>query len=361
MKNRKVLVVSTVGLIYDGITSVIISYLEAMDLSGLDIRLVGTIKVEPKIREKVESLGCTIVDLPNRRNETLKYFNKLRKYIRKEKIEVVHAHGNSATLAVDLLAAKLGGCKKRIAHSHNTKCDQVKADILLRPLFYHLYTDALACGQEAGEWLFGNRSFTVLRNGRDVEKYRFNPSARQRMRNQYSLKDELLIGHVGGFVEQKNHVFLIKVFREVLKKKPDAKLVLVGDGILRNSIENSVSDISDSVLFIGNTDHVEDYLNMMDVMVLPSLFEGLPLVMIEWQINGLPCVVSNAITKECILTEQVKVESLQKEPYLWALTILSSIDINSREANAYVSKNMISLSQYNIDLSAVGLRNIYTE
>lgn len=318
MSKRKILIISTVGLIYDGITSVIMAYLEFMSLSNLDIQLVGTINIEPKIRQKIESLGCEIIDLPNRRTETIKYFFELARYIRKENIDVVHAHGNSATLAVDLLAAKLGGAKKRIAHSHNTQCNQIIADKIMRPMFNALYTDAVACSFDAGKWLFGNKPFTILANGRDIEKYKFVLAKRQALRLQYGITNELVIGHVGGFYKQKNHEFLIDVFRKVVLINPNTKLILIGDGPLKNTIENSVQDISDKVLFLGTTDHVEDYLNIMDVMALPSLFEGLPLVVIEWQINGLPCVISDTVTKDCAVSDLVKFESLNKGSSVWA-------------------------------------------
>ena len=140
------------------------------------------------------------------------------------------------------ISITMGGCvdfKKRIAHSHNTKCDQVRADKLLRPLFYHLYTDALACGDDAGKWLYRGRTFTVLKNGREVGKYKFNPVIRERMRKQYGLKNELIIGHVGNFVEQKNHKFLVSVFRELIRKCFDVKLILIGEGVLRGEMKKS--------------------------------------------------------------------------------------------------------------------------
>ena len=133
--NKKILIISTVGLIYDGITSVVVSYLKAMNREDLEIYVVGTINVKESIRKQIESLGCKVVDFPDRRNDTMRYFLQLSKFIRKNKIDIVHAHGNSGTLAIEMVAAWLGGCKKRIAHSHNTKCDQVKADKILRPIF----------------------------------------------------------------------------------------------------------------------------------------------------------------------------------------------------------------------------------
>ena len=231
---KKIIIVSTVGLIYDGITSVITSYLEAMNREDLKIYVVSTIMSESKIEKKIEELGCEIVQLPSRRKSPIVYFFSLAHFIRKNNIEVIHAHGNSATLSIELLAGFLGGCKRRIAHSHNTRCDQVRADKMLRPLFNLLYTDALACGNEAGLWLFGNRKFKVLKNGRNVKKYSFSLEKRNEMRKRLDISDCIAIGHVGGFFEQKNHKFLIKIFREVLNRKPNAKLFLIGDGPLKD-------------------------------------------------------------------------------------------------------------------------------
>lgn len=356
---KRVLVISTVGLIYDGITSVITSYLKVMNFSQLDIRIVGTIKIELPIRTEIENLGYKIIELPDRRNYTLKYFIALTKYIKREKIEIVHAHGNSGTLAIELLAAWIGGAKKRIAHSHNTHCDQVKADKILRPLFNILYTDALACGEEAGKWLFGKKTFKVITNGRDVNKYKYDSAIRKRMRKQYGLTNEIIIGHIGGFFKQKNHVFLIEIFRNVLDIQSNAKLFLIGDGPLKKEIQKSVEDIKDSVLFIGTTDHVENYLQIMDAMLLPSLFEGLPLVVIECQINGLPCFLSNKITKDCKLTDSVTFLSLENSPEMWSERLVQEVKKIDRSSMANVAIEKIKNSRFDIQTNADTLVKIY--
>lgn len=187
----KVLIISTVGLKYEGITSVIVSSLKAMNRDNLDIYVAGTIEVHPSIRKELEKINCKVIDFPSRKVETVKYFFSLIRFIHKNRIDVVHAHGNSATLSIDLLAAWIGGCKKRIAHSHNTKCDQAKADKILHPLFDNLYTDALACGNNAGEWLFGHKPFDIITNGRDIETFKFNESIRLRIRKEFNLEGKL--------------------------------------------------------------------------------------------------------------------------------------------------------------------------
>lgn len=355
----KVIIVSTVGIIYDGITSVILSYLKSMDLSELKVYVVATGKVEQNIRKQIEELGCLIVQLPNRRNETKAYALALAKYIRREKIQVIHAHGNSGTLAIEMVAGWLGGCKKRIAHSHNTKCEQIKADKLLRPIFNIFYTDALACGNEAGQWLFGNKPFTVLKNGRDTELFSYDSAIRNKVRNKYGIKDEIVIGHVGGMFKQKNHKFLIEIYREVIRKEPNAKCFMIGDGPLKNEIESYAAHLKENVFFVGTTDKVNDYLQAMDGMVLPSLFEGLPLVVIEWQINGLPCVLADTITKECAATETVYFMPLKASAGEWAEKILEMSKKSNRIEDSKNGVERIRLAGYDIKDSTIILNDIY--
>lgn len=357
--SKRILIISTVGLIYDGITSVITSYLGRMDRNGLEIYVAATIRVHSDIKAEITKLGCRIIDFPSRRTDTKSYVLELSKFIRSNKIEVVHAHGNSGTLAIEMVAAWLGGCKKRIVHSHNTKCDQVKADKLLRPVFKVFYTDALACGTEAGRWLYGNRPFMVLKNGRDIDLFAYNSKMRNEMRQRYNMNDNLIIGHVGGFFEQKNHTFLVKVFREIQKIEPDAKLFLIGEGPLKTELEDQTSDISDSVVYIGTTNRVADYLQMFDGMLLPSLFEGLPLVAIEWQISGLPCLFADTVTKECAVTDTVEFLSLNDSPEVWAKKLLSKINKCKRLPDSIKAKQCVKEAGFDISDNAALLRKLY--
>lgn len=355
----KVLIVSTVGLLYDGITNVILSHLRALDLDGLDVHIVSTITEEPQIVEELNKLGCKIVRLPNRKRETIRYFISLVNYIRKNRIMVIHAHGNSATLSIEMLAGYIGGCKKRIAHSHNTKCEQIKADKLLRPLLYLLYTDALACGEAAGEWLFSNRNFTVLSNGRDINSFRFERNIRLKMREKLGISnDSLAFGHVGAICEQKNQSFLLDIYKVLLNKYPTSKCYIIGDGPMREQIENKAKAISDRIIFTGNVSNVNDYLQAMDGMLLPSLFEGLPLVAVEWQINGLPCIVSDVISRECAFSELIDFLSLDLEPEKWAFMLTEKLNGN-REKNSNDARINAQKKGFDINDAAQTLKKLY--
>lgn len=358
---RRVLVISTVGLIYDGITSVILANLQAMKCENVKLYVVSTIKAEDTICQEFINLGCELVELPNRKENPLKYFFALWRFIKKNKIEVIHANGNSATLAVEMVAAMLGGCKKRIAHSHNTRCDQKKADKILRPLFYATYTDALACGDEAGRWLFPNRDFVVINNGRDINKFSYNQDVREQMREKLNIGKNIAIGHVGGFVPQKNHEFLLEIYKHILIKMPNAKLYMFGDGYLMDEIKGKAKllGIEKNIIFTGNVSNVADYINAMDAMILPSLFEGLPLVVIEWQINGIPTLISDRITNECILTDFVKVMSLEQNPEEWSEEILNMAQNSHRIGASEIMIQKIKQAGFDIIDSSKKLEQIY--
>lgn len=357
----KVLQIPTGGLLSDGILSCIVEYMTAMDKSGMDIRVLATNSPEKSVAEKVENSGCRVVSIPYRKKNIVKYFFALYKYISKEKIDVVHVHGSSAIMSVELVAARLAGCKVRIAHSHNTTCENQKADKILRPVFNRNYTTAFACGQDAGRWMFGKRKFTIIPNGRHLKKYEYDPKKRTEYRNKLGIaSDALVIGHVGRFNRQKNHEYLVRIFSEVHKKEQNSYLVLVGTGEKVGEINNLVKELEleNNVIFTGVIENVSDYLSAFDIMLLPSLYEGLPLVVIEWQIAGLPCIVSDTVTKECAITSLVKFESVKKEPEVWANEVVNLI-LQDRNDSKEIIFNEIKTAGYDIESGAERLKKIY--
>lgn len=357
----KILQIPTGGLFSDGILSCIVEYMTAMDKSGMDIRVLATNYADLNVIRKVESSGCKVVSIPYRKKNIIRYFWKLYQYILKEKIDIVHVHGSSAIMSIELVAAKLAGCKVRIAHSHNTTCENTKVDKMLRPIFNKVYTEGFACGQDAGRWMFGKREFTVIPNGRNLKKYEYDMKKRDVYRNKMGIpSDALVIGHVGRFNRQKNHGYLIRIFSEVYKKKKNSYLVLVGTGEKVDEIKKLVKElgIEKNVIYTGVVENVSDYLSAFDIMLLPSLYEGLPLVVIEWQIAGLPCLISDTVTKECAITSLVKFESVKVKPEIWAEDIEKMILDNCEKNNSTVF-NEIKKAGYDIESGAKKLREQY--
>jgi glycosyltransferase involved in cell wall biosynthesis len=238
----------------------------------------------------------------------INYLHRLEIIVNERREQIVHAHGNSATLYVEMLAAKRGGAAVRIPHSHNTTCKMKLADKLLRKPFQKSFTHAAACGDAAGKWLFGDAAFLVLNNAVPAEHFHFDARKREETRDALKIpRDALTVCHVGSFNEQKNQAFLVEAFAELLKVRSNARLLLVGDGKLKNDCEQRAKTlhVSDKVIFAGVMDDVAGVLCAADIFALPSLHEGLPLTLIEAQCAGLDCVASDNVTREAALTELV--------------------------------------------------------
>lgn len=356
----KILIISTMAIDYNGVTDCLLQYLRAMDRSGMQIDILSAVSVNSKMEKNFLEIGCRVYKIDCRKKNPPLYVLKLAKFVKNGQYDIVHAHGNSATMAFDMLGAYLGGCKVRIAHSHSTECGSKWLDKMLRPFFYHLYTQGMACGKLAGEWLFQERKYNILPNGRKIDSYRYSVDARRGIRNKYNISDELVIGHVGRFNGPKNQKFVLEIFEELLKKRKDIRLILIGEGPLFEQIKMSAAEknIAKYIIFTGSVDNVPEMLSAMDVMVLPSLHEGLPLVVMEWQAAGLPCIVSDNITRECAVTELVKFMPLSVGAKKWAEEI-SYITIEEQERKSDKWQILIKEAGFDITENSKDLKKLY--
>lgn len=323
----KVLLVSSNPIGKDGITNVMFNYLMGMNTEGMTIDILSNNEPEQMYVKAVEEKGGKLFVLP-RRNGTVSYWNGLRKLIKTNKYDAIHVHGNSHTLAIELSAAWTAGCMVRIVHSHNTTCKYVKVHKLLTILFNMLYTHGLACGEEAGKWMYGKKPFTVLNNGVDTKKFAFQLTTRDEIRKQNKWEGCKVIGHVGSMFEVKNHKFILEVFKELAQRDHSIRLLLIGDGPLRPDLEAEVAHqgLTGMVTMTGNIDNVNEYLNAMDLVLMPSLYEGLPLTLIEQQANGLKCVVADTITREADKTKSLTFLSLNAPVSSWVDTVLEVLE-----------------------------------
>ena len=327
MGKTKILTITTTGLgKKEGISTVILDYYSYFDKDKFQLDIIASGKYGYQLVTEFQNIGVNIRVLPSRKHSVTKYIKAFYKLFKEEHYNAIYMHGSSAIMSIELFIAKMCGCRTRIVHSHNTTCDHKKADKLLRPVFYRLYTKALACGNDAGKWLYGGREFDIVKNGRNVSVYKYDPMRRKKMRESLGVNDStLLVGHVGNFNKQKNQIYAVDVFKDLLVKNKDAKMYLMGDGALRESVEKYISDngLNDFIEFTGNITNVPDMLQAMDVMLLPSLHEGLPLVAVEWQICGLPCILSDKVTTECAYMDYVKFLPLSDDRSKWVEAILS--------------------------------------
>lgn len=357
----KVLMVVTVPMRYAGITLSLIRYVRHMRRDGLQIDFAAINEPEPSLKADIEGLGCRLYVVDSRNRNPLRYIRKLARIVREGGYSIVHAHGNSCTLAVEMMAAKLGGAKVRIAHSRNTQCRFRRLNALLRPAFEHLYTHAFACGEAAGRWLFRSRPFVVITNGTDTEQYRFDAASRAEYRGRLGLHGKTAVGHVANFNRQKNHGFLIEAFTDAARRNPELELVLMGDGPLRGDIEAMVRErgLSDRVIFTGATPEVPGMLSAMDMMALPSLYEGMPNVVIEWQVSGLQALVADTVTPECRLTDLVRFLPLQAE--VWSEAMASAEAAEDRAGLSAGAVDAIKAAGFDIRDNAERLRRLYFE
>lgn len=264
--------------------------------------------------------------------------------------QIVHGHIGS-TAAIYLAAAKKYG-KYTIAHSHNTNGNISAKEIMYRALSQRVRNVAdffFACSNPAGRDRFGNKiEFQILNNAIDTNQYAFSKAVRDEVRKEFNLSDELVVGHVGRFSGQKNHDFLIDIFAQIKKEKPTAKLLLVGDGAEKNNIKNKVHQLQldDSVIFTGVRSDVNRLLQAMDIFVFPSFFEGLPVTMVEAQAAGLPCVISDKVPDECIITDNlVTVKSLSDSCEEWARHILNRVNTVRIDTSDQIKEHGFDISE----------------
>jgi glycosyltransferase involved in cell wall biosynthesis len=300
----RVLTVLANSMNFQGPTMSTLRYARAMDRARLLMDFVAIAAPPEELRREVTAMGARIHVLKGRTKNPVGYVLRLARIVRRGRYGIVHAHGNSCTLALEMLAAWLGGARVRVAHAENSYCRHRTAHRLMRPLFDRFYTDAYACGDEAGKWLYRGRAFRVARIAVDTQNYAFDPAARARFRHELGVGDALLVGSVANFTQAKNHGFLLDLFSDYLKINPDAKLALVGGGAGRADAEKRIAHlgIEGSVLVLGVRADVPELLSAFDVMLLPSLWEGFPNVLVEWQCAGLPALVSDTVTREAKLT-----------------------------------------------------------
>lgn len=306
----KILFINTLKLDKNGISTFIMNNAKYLAQSQYDISILAPSEISNNFKNELKRNGITLLTLDNRVRKPWQYIKTLAKIIKTNKFDVVHVNGNSATMFLELLSAKLAGCKCRVSHAHNTNTEHIFIHKLLYPFFNLLVTDRMACSEAAGRWLYHKRNYYVIKNGVNLSNYRPNLESRVKIRKKFNLEStDILIGNIGYFNLQKNQKFLISIIQNLDK---NFKLVLIGDGSLRKSVEKLVKQngLSSKVIFAGKVENVNEYLSAIDIFIMPSLFEGMPFALIEAQASGLPCIVSNRISQRSNLSNNVKFLSL---------------------------------------------------
>lgn len=278
----------------------------------------------------------------------------LYKFLKKQKFEIIQIHTGTPLRFMYLIAAKMAGVKKRIYHSHSAEVFGPHKGLKIKKIIFSIIknfiplfaTDLFACSELAGKWMYPKSyqdKVQIIHNGIDMNKFKFNNDIRKEYREKASLTDEIIVGHVARFNEQKNHTFLIDVFKEVVKEDSKYQLWLIGTGELEGQIKEKVKklNLSKNVKFLGVRNDVNKLMQAMDIFVLPSNYEGLPVVGIEAQVVGLQCFFSDKITQEVKITSNVKFLQLDVEE--WKYNILNTNNLNRNTG--------IVVNNFNYDIS----------
>ena len=335
-ENRPIRVAQIIGKwLGGGVESVVMNYYRNIDRNKIQFDFICDNDSTNIPYAEIESLGGKVILIPPYQ-KVIKYHKELKRVLKDGNYKIVHSHIN--TLSVfSLFAAKCTGVPVRIAHSHSTTNKKEKKKNLikqvLRPFSKVFATDYMCCSELAGRWLFGNKEYDkgnvyLLNNAIDLEKFKYNEYVRKEKRKELNINDDtLVIGHVGRFVEQKNHRFLIDIFNEVYKQNEKSILLLVGQGPLMEEMKRKIEELGleDSVKFLGQRNDIDELYQAFDVFCLPSLYEGLPVVGVEAQATGLLCIFSDDMTKETKVLESTIFLTLEQSAKEWAYEIVEKI------------------------------------
>ncbi|MER2295052.1 MAG: glycosyltransferase family 1 protein [Desemzia incerta] len=348
-----------------GLETVAVNYFEHIDRRKYEFTYLVYSEQEGELEKKVRALGGNIIRIDPPSRNYIKFLKNLRRVIREiDGLDIIHAH-QSFNSGFVMLIAKLEKVSIRIAHSHtsidakNISLTKKIYNSLMRMLILICSTKYVACSTNAGNYLFGKKVFSksgkVILNSVKIDKFSFDLKKRNELREKFALQGKLVIGHTGTLNSVKNQSFILKIMKHVIKKNRESILILIGDGPDKKLLERQVTQlgIEKNVLFLGLQKNVEDFLMAMDIFIFPSKHEGLGIALIEAQVSGLSCIISDTIPHEAVINKNVRQLSLNNEPEKWALEVTSNM-VNDR-------RNIISeeLFQYSPELVAKDLYDIY--
>lgn len=365
--DKKIKVVEFIPrLEFGGVESVVLNYISHLpDRGNFEFHVIAQNVYDPKCVRQFENLGFKVHLVTHKRTDLIKNCGEIWKILKKEKFDVAHSHMTLTNFYV-LFLAKVAGTNIRISHSHNAfKVENWKQKVSW-PILKFMNRKAAniwaTCGYDAGAFLFGKKAMqenqvVVMNNAIDESLFQYDFGVREQLRKKLGITKQFVIGHIGRFMEQKNHTFLIDIFAGVLKYIPDAKLLLVGDGELQNSISDKVKklNLEESVIFTGNVTNPQEYYQAMDLFVLPSLFEGLPVVSIEAQASGLPCLISDKVDTRCKITSNVRFLPIDQGGKQWIEEI---VDCKYKGRNEKATQQIVN-SGYSILKEAEKLELLY--
>ncbi|KAF1298822.1 hypothetical protein BAU15_14155 [Enterococcus sp. JM4C] len=344
-----------------GVMSVVMNFYKNIDREKIQFDFLCFDVEEENYAQEITELGGKIYYIDSKyQKNPFKMKKEIMNFLKKHNYSIIHYHATSIWKVALKVSIELG-IKNRIAHSHATTYSESRIGAFRNKILSrNLVKEAnyyLACSTEAGELLFKQRKVKLLHNAIDVERFSYDSAKRKEYRKLLGLEGQYVIGHVGRFSEQKNHDYLIDLFSEYHKNNGDSKLLLVGNGPLQKEIEGKIRslNLNSVVKVVGFNSEVENYYQAMDLFVMPSLYEGLPVAGIEAQASGLPCLFSQTISKEVSLCEDVAFFDITKE--VSKNTVL--IDRMKKRVIREKMSDIVREKNYDIKSEAKELQDLY--
>lgn len=343
-----------------GLETMLMNYYRNIDREKIQFDFLTHRPCKGVYDDEILSLGGKVYYAPRLYPQNYpKYFKWMAHFFKEHpEYKIVHSHIDAMSY-LPLKAAKKAGVPVRIAHSHNTSMDKDFKYILkqyFRLRIKSVATDYCTCGQEAGKFLFGDVNYTFIPNAIDIRKFLYDENMRNNKRRELRITNEFVIGHVGRFSYQKNHKQLIEIFREFIKKNPNSVLLLIGVGEKEEEIKKQVNEsgLEDKVRFLGNRKDVNELYQVMDVFVMPSFFEGVPVVGIEAQFSDLPCIFSDKVPREVKFNSQTRFVPLDTSIQKWVNAIQET-----RGGSRNSCKEELKNSIYDIKQARSVMENYY--
>ena len=344
-----------------GLETMLMNYYRHIDRTKVQFDFLTHRQERAAYDDEIEALGGKIYRLPRLIPWSKHYLSALDDFFTSHpEYKVIHVHQDCLSSIILKVAAK-HGVPVRVAHSHNANQDRdIKYPVKLFCMrsIPKYATHLFACSTAAGDWMFRGAPYQLFANATDTLRFSFSAARAVEMRGKLGIsKNTLVIGHVGRFWAQKNHTFLIDIFSQIAAKESNSRLLLIGNGGRFEEIQEKVKalNLADKVIFTGVRADIPDLMQAMDIFVLPSLYEGLPVTMVEAQASGLPCVISDKVPPECILTDGlVDVMPLSASPGAWAGKILAKRAIPRTDRRAEIAAH-----GFDITTEAVKLQEFY--
>lgn len=343
MEQIHVLVLDTV-MDRGGAEAMIMNYMRNINRDVIKFDFLTNRDYRAAYEDEIESLGGKVYHMcPMYPGKFRQYKREVREFLKQHpEYQIIHSNLEERSYFA-LKEAKKLGVPVRISHSHNRPLG-FNLKLIMRYYFRFMLkyynTHMFSCGVEAGDWLYGKKNrdkVIIMNNAIDAKQYTYDADKSLAMKEKLGVTGKTVIGHVGRFFAQKNHPFLIDIFKAIHDKDADTVLLLVGGGEqddrLKNEMKQKVADLglTDCVQFLGVREDVNEVMQAFDLFLLPSLFEGLPVTMVEAQASGLPCVISDKVPIQCDITGNVKVVALEDSPEKWADRVLEYVRAFERE------------------------------